>query len=51
MPYDLRMQGYDSLYVAGSGVFRTRDPTRTMVALALRLTEGLRQDLRVRTSL
>jgi choline dehydrogenase-like flavoprotein len=45
---DCRVHGIDNLYVAGSSVFPTAgwaNPTLTIVALALRLADRLRERL------
>jgi choline dehydrogenase-like flavoprotein len=45
---DCRVHGIDNLYVAGSSVFPTcgaANPTLTIVALALRLADHLRERL------
>ena len=45
---DCRVHGIDNLYIAGSSVFTTAGsgtPTMTVVALALRLVDHLREQL------
>ena len=45
---DCRVHGLDNLYVAGSSVFTTAGsatPTMTLIALALRLADHLRERL------
>src|SRR5664279_3989594 len=51
---DCRVQSVENLYVAGSSVFTTggyANPTFTLVALALRLAETLRDRLHATSSL
>ena len=47
-----RVHGVDNLYIAGSSVFPTSgiaNPTLTIIALAMRLSDHLKHDMGVRT--
>ena len=49
---DRRVHGVSNLYVAGSSVFPTggyANPTLTLIALAIRLADNLKQQLKDKT--